>query len=259
MKKFNKNEELNNSTKRSIIGSLLSEISWEGKKVAQYREGGAGLENVLTTEVLQILYFLPRTHFLGEIVHNLHTNNKMVKEKLYQEIEESEFNLFPGNYYLLNEPITHQMGIAVQPDALLITKSVYALIEVKRIKRSSFQKEQLSKEFYLCTREAKEKTPILVLLTSNEPPFAVQGEGRVDPNNYIKETLPNVYKRTDSYHLSLNEIVDLVDNHTAWITWFELKQIIKQQMNTYETDSKSERLSIERLCNELVAAIDRHS
>ena len=63
MDKFDKKDGLND-TNRSIIGSLLSEISWEASKTTRYRDGGQGLENVLTTEVLQVLYFLPRQHFL---------------------------------------------------------------------------------------------------------------------------------------------------------------------------------------------------
>lgn len=109
MKKFNKDDGLNDKN-RSIIGSLLSKISWEGSKVTRYRNGGQGLENVLTTEVFQILYFLPRTFFLGEIIKNLHTNNKKAVNDLYETIEDSDFDLFPGNYYLINAPINHQKG-----------------------------------------------------------------------------------------------------------------------------------------------------
>lgn len=258
MKKFNKEDGLYDKN-RSIIGSLLSEISWEGSKVTRYRNGGRGLENVLTTEVFQMLYFLPRTFFLGEIIRSLHIKNNETLERLIETIEESEFNLFPGNYYLINEPISHQQGIPVQPDALLITKSVYSLIEVKRIKRGSFQKEQLAREFYLVTREAKEKTPLLIMVLPSQPPVSVSGEGRVDPIEYIKRTLPKVFSESDSHQHSLEELISMVDNHIAWITWEEIYDIINKQNINYQALNRSEKLSINRLCEAILNAIQRHS
>lgn len=47
----------------SIIGRLLKEISWEGKRVKMYRNGSLGYENVLTVEFFQALDFLPRNQF----------------------------------------------------------------------------------------------------------------------------------------------------------------------------------------------------
>ena len=46
------------------VRCLLDELSWEGN-AWKYREGGLGLENVLTAEVFQALDFLPREAFLG--------------------------------------------------------------------------------------------------------------------------------------------------------------------------------------------------
>jgi len=51
------------TVKHSFVGRLLEEISYEGKKVRVYRDGGLGRENVLTTEVFQALDFMPRTLF----------------------------------------------------------------------------------------------------------------------------------------------------------------------------------------------------
>ena len=53
----------------SITGRLLEEISWEGN-ARRYRRGGQGRENVLTAEVFQILDFLPRDRFLGEVIRS---------------------------------------------------------------------------------------------------------------------------------------------------------------------------------------------
>lgn len=64
------------ATNTTIIGRLLEEISWEGKRVRLYRRGGRGMENVLTAEVLLPLSFLPRTHFLGELLLAAHQDSR---------------------------------------------------------------------------------------------------------------------------------------------------------------------------------------
>ena len=56
----------------SVIGRLLEEISWEGSRVKQYREGGRGMENVLTAEVLLPLTYLPRAPFLAPVLRSAH-------------------------------------------------------------------------------------------------------------------------------------------------------------------------------------------
>lgn len=130
MKKLNKKDELNDES-RSIVECLLSEISREGSKVKRYRNGGLGLENVLTAEVFQMLYLLPRTQFLGCVISQLHAKNRRTIKLLYKEVENVDFNTFPGNYYLIDEPQSHQSGIVVQPDALIVSESAYSLVEVK--------------------------------------------------------------------------------------------------------------------------------
>jgi hypothetical protein len=48
----------------SVLGRLLMELSWVGCNIRDVRDGGLGLENVLTAEALTPLDFLPRTDFL---------------------------------------------------------------------------------------------------------------------------------------------------------------------------------------------------
>lgn len=51
----------------TVLGRLLEELSWDGNTIKAYRYGGRGFENVLTAEVFQALYFLPRQAFLGAL------------------------------------------------------------------------------------------------------------------------------------------------------------------------------------------------
>lgn len=252
-------EDNKNDPNLSVIGSLLGDISWAGKTVNKYRNGGKGLENVLSAEVLQLLDFLPRKEFLGELIKRLHSDNSVVIEKLYSEINEATFNLFPGNHYLKSKPTSHQKGISVQPDGILETPSVYGLLELKRIKKSSFQPLQLAKEFYLVTRDAKERIPLLILIISKEPPVAVQSNGRVDIFDYIKKTLPDVYQVADSHHLTENQVKGLVNQHVAWITWPEIRSTVIHLKEKYDGSKSSINASIARICEALITAIDFHS
>ena len=84
----------------SAIGRLLREISWEGKKTTQYRKGGLGHENVLTTEVFQALDFLPRRLFLGAVLAEA-TGADSARQQLVAEIEDAELDLLPGSQPLI--------------------------------------------------------------------------------------------------------------------------------------------------------------
>ena len=248
-----------NKSRLSVIGSLLSELSWEGLSIKKYRDGGQGLENVLSAEVLQILDFLPREEFLGEIIKHLHINNKNLTDVLFKEIEDASMNLFPENYYLKAKPKSHQTGISVQPDGIVETNSIYGLLELKRIRSSSFQPLQLAREFYLVTREAKEKIPIMILVIAKEPPVPVRTIGRVGLVSYIQKTLPEVYSSADSHHLSLIQLQDMVEDHISWITWSEIRTIISNLKEKHQSNNTSIDASITRLCDTLINAIDFHS
>src|SRR5438309_2388389 len=82
------------TNKLSIIRQLLHEISYEGASVSKYREGGPGLENVLTAEVLQGLDFLPREQFFKAFVDALSGGNA-ARAKLKAQSEEAAFSFLP--------------------------------------------------------------------------------------------------------------------------------------------------------------------
>jgi hypothetical protein len=100
------------ATNTSIIGRLLEEISWEGKRVVHlYRGGGRGKENVLTAEVMISLDFLPRTHFLAEVLRAAHGAENAL-EGVAAQIEDCELSVLPPQLTL------KPAGTVVQPDAL---------------------------------------------------------------------------------------------------------------------------------------------
>lgn len=81
-----------------VLGRLLQEISWEGN-ARHYRQGGRGLENVLTAEVFQALDFLPRTEFFGRALKSAVGAGGAI-QRLSSEIEGAKLSLLPGDHEL---------------------------------------------------------------------------------------------------------------------------------------------------------------
>lgn len=54
------------------LSRLLDEVPWKGSNVKRYRNGGRGMENPLTAEVLQGLSNLSRDLSLGEVLRCAH-------------------------------------------------------------------------------------------------------------------------------------------------------------------------------------------
>ena len=130
----------------SVVGRLLEELSWVGVTIRNYRNGGRGYENVLTAEALQALDFLPRASFLGAVLGAAHGAD-LARAKLISEIEEATFTLLPGNRALIPSGDRHQTQMPVQPDGIMESLNTYTILEAKRIRSSSFQPEQLAREY----------------------------------------------------------------------------------------------------------------
>jgi len=94
----------------TVLGRLLEELSWEAhdRIKTAYCAGGRGLENVLAAEVLMPLDFLPRNHFLGEVL-------------------------------LATRLTPDKHAFEVQPDAQLISDRCHVLVEAKRIRQAKSQ------------------------------------------------------------------------------------------------------------------------
>lgn len=74
------------------ITIILSDISWGDRLVSKkYRNGGQGLEIVLTTEALQALQYLPRHPFLHTVLSTLKSDNGYPFTFSKTEIQESGF------------------------------------------------------------------------------------------------------------------------------------------------------------------------
>lgn len=167
--------------------------------------------------------------------------------------------MLPGNFYLKPSQNTHQAAIGVQPDAIIETKDVYALVEAKRIKRSSFQKEQLAREYLITLRESKGRAPLLILLLGKKPPIQVKEEGRKSIRENLKDNLETVLDKTEGITYTYHELLDMIDLTVYYLTWEEIYKIILLQRDNYDNDCASTKMSTMRIADTILNSIEIHS
>jgi hypothetical protein len=239
------------ATNTTIIGRLLEEISWEGKRVRLYRHGGRGMENVLTAEVLLPLSYLPRTHFLAEVLLAAH-GAKDALRCIAAQIEDCELSVLPQELKL------QPAGIVVQPDALLETLGGYVLVEAKRIRRASFGPQQLAREYLAVLREAKARDPVLLLILGSPPPVTVKKQGLRDITEAIKDHLQEVLEKAGGDE-HFEDLVKRIPEVVSWITWAELDNVVAHQLSSMKIEDPSLRGTVERLAAAMSTAIAVHS
>ncbi|BBD63444.1 hypothetical protein NIES2109_62940 (plasmid) [Nostoc sp. HK-01] len=251
---------MNITSNSKVIGQLLQQISWVGNTVKAYRNGGQGFEDVLTAEVFLALDFLPRQSFLGAVIEASLGATK-VRTLLQQEIEQADFTLYPGSFFLTPSGRVNQKELAVQPDGVIKTPSCFGLIEAKRIKRSSFQSEQLAREFVLVMKEAlnQNQEPILWLILGEEPPVSVQGHGRLNPIDAIELHLESVLSRTENHNFEKSLLLQQVDEVVCWTTWQTIAEVVQKQLTEITITEPSARGCVQRLANSVVQSIIWHS
>jgi hypothetical protein len=133
------------------------------------------------------------------------------------------------------------------------------LVEAKRIRRSSFQPEQLAREYLALTRDAGSRIPLLLLLLGAEPPVSIAGAGRMEIEETIVKHLPSVYDRTADHPWSLATLLDRLPTAYAWITWQELSGIVTEQAGHLRPDNASVAATIDRLAASVARSIRRHA
>lgn len=197
---------------------MLEELSWEGN-ARKYRQGGRGLENVLVTEVFHALDLLPRTAFLAKILRTAHGDPATV-EAAAVEAEEAFIDVLPGG------PDLAEGGPSIQPDVLLQMPTATVLIEAKRIRPgSSFQPEQLAREYLTLQRDYGSDTRLLLLLLPSPPPIRVQGWGRMPIREAVLQQLEVVHARAD-VPPPFTSLAANLDRVLAWTTWADVDRAL---------------------------------
>jgi len=234
----------------SAIGRLLEEISWEGARVRGYRQGGRGLENVLTTEVFMLLDFLPRDRFLAPVIRGA-TGADITCEQIAKEAEEADIQLLPGDVTLL------PAGIKVQPDATVTTPSCSVLVEAKRIKASAFQPEQLAREYLALLQGAAARKPLVLLVLGTPPPVAIKGRGRMSPHDAIADQLPTLLDRLGRDPAEAIVLSEALSDRLAWITWAQISTMVESAMPP--GNASGDEASVRRMAGALLQAVEWHS
>jgi hypothetical protein len=142
---------------------------------------GPGRENVLTTEVFAALDFLPRDAFLGNVIRNARAGTEAVKSTVAAVAEDAWVTVLPGDIQPRFRDGT-PTSWRVQPDVLIESDDVCCLVAAKRIRPSSFQRDQLLRTLLALRTRADGRTPLLLLVLGQPPPIAVAGAGRLDPS-----------------------------------------------------------------------------
>jgi len=147
--------------------------------------------------------------------------------------------------------------VNVQPDLIVKTRSVYCIVEAKRLRQSSFQRFQLAREFLLA-HKAKDKrpqqAPLLLLVLSRPPPVLIQGKRRQSLETAIMAGLREVISQPEDMLGWAEKIHETV----TWITWSEIDQIVRRNFNAMNITDPSVRASIERLVQSIADSIRRH-
>lgn len=244
------------SDTHSSLGRLLHEISWEGN-ARTYRDGGRGLENVLTFEVFQALDFLPRTPFLGRIIRNAEGGCSKTLALIADHVEHLNFRFLPGNLFLSGSESING-SLCVQPDAILESPNAYCLLEAKRLRRGAFQPDQLAKEFVTVFREAKERSGVLLLVLPKRPPVPVKGHGTLSLRDAVARWLPAVLERAEGEFPPLDELVARIDSTVAFTTWAAVAESVIEARRTFADADQPIRNSIDRLSDAVLHAIHHH-
>jgi hypothetical protein len=236
---------------KSLLGRLLEEISWEGARVREYRDGGRGRENVLTAEVLGALSYLPRSTFLAAVLRAAHGADE-TRERVALEAEQARIVLLPDESRLAPG------GTVVQPDGVLITPTCHVLLEAKGMGTSSFQPEQLAREFACVLRDAGGARPLLLLITPTAPPVPVKGHGRLPVEAAIGLYLEPVLARTSGLDTCLEDLLDRIPDTIAWITWNEVQAAVANAHIDTTALPVGVAGMVQRLRGDLVTAIEWH-
>ncbi len=242
---------MNERVNSSVIGRLLEEISWEGKSVRAYRDGGRGRENVLTAEVLWPLSCLPRAAFLAEVIRQAHGADRS-RLSAADELDEAEVMLLPDQISL------GPGRLVVQPDAAVVSPSTYTLIEAKRIRRSSFQVNQLAREIVALLSIADDRSPLLLLLLGSPPPVAVAGRGRLSLEGAVAAGLADVLAATPEVKVSLDALMDRLPETIGWITWGEISDVTHRQASLFREAPDGLAGTVSRLASAVIDAIEWH-
>jgi hypothetical protein len=243
---------------RTPLSRLLEEISWEGRSVVKYRDGGRGKENVLTAEVLTALDYLPRDAYLAAVLRGAH-GAADAAGRAADEADDAEVVFLPEEFTL--NPAAQGRGdrLIVQPDATITSPSTLVLLEAKGIRSGSFGPEQLAREYLAVTAMAGARTPLLLLVLGSAPPVAIRGlSGRFELADAVAANLESVYAKAGPHPWSLVDLQARVTECCAWLTWAELAGLVAAEHARGRHSGTFAAGTVDRLVGTVTRAVRWH-
>jgi 1,6-anhydro-N-acetylmuramate kinase len=244
--------------RRSALDRPLETLSWDGATIKKYRHGGSGHENVLTTEVLTALDFLPRS-FLSEVLRSAHGDQRTL-ELVASEAEQADITVLGDDVFLRPSGVSHGDRMTLQPDAVIEMPGTYVLVEAKRIRSpAEFGLDQLAKSLAVAVTQAAGRRPLLLVVMGAAPPIRLRGGGgrELSIQDSIAEHLPRIAAGSD-FDLDPELMLASVPQTVAWITWDEKCDLARRNLRRYDGMPVEIRSSIERLVDAVVSVVDRH-
>ena len=216
-----------------------------GGDARRYHDGGLGLENVVTTEVFQALDFLPRQAFRGRVLASAAGAPLVLAQA---DIEQAVVDLLPGD-------LTHpDLDIRAQPDVRIDSPTAFVLVEAKRLRRSSFQADQLAKELILTAEHARDRHPVLLLVLGEPPPIRVQGHGTLSIEDAVRVGQEQISARHGRQVAAPNPM-----DTVAWTTWAEIGAQVEAALQTYDNPDESTYNAVARVARTVADALQVHA
>jgi hypothetical protein len=150
-------------------------------------------------------------------------------------------------------------SFTVQPDVIIESPSVYCLVEVKRIKRGSFQQEQLARELLVALQRSGTKLPVLLLVLPKPPPVHVAGRGPLTILQAVEGPLSQVIAKVPDYSRSIADTLAMVDTTIPFTTWDAIYSIVKAGVESYASAADPIRGTIQRLADSVFTAVEWNS
>lgn len=240
------------SAPTSVIGRLVDELSWEGRRIRRLRNGGRGDENVLTAEVLLLLSYLPRSAFLGAILRAAHGAQDM-RLSVASKLEDAAIQMFPDQLTLPGA------GIGVQPDAAIWHDDFAVILEAKGPRtRAQFQKHQLAREFLALMADPRRDHMLMVIIDS-PPPVKIQSAGRMELIDGVRLGLEDLCLASGRTAEEFRYLSNLIPETVCWVTWQEIRSAVAQAAVEYPCEDANLKGTLQRLARGVTDAIDWHS
>lgn len=132
--------------------------------------------------------------------------------------------------------------------------SAFVLVEAKRLRRSSFQADQLAKELILAAEHARDRHPVLLLVLGAPPPIRVQGHGTLSIEDAVRVGQERISARHGRQVAAPNPL-----DTVAWTTWAEIGAQVEAALQTYDNPDESTYNAVARVARTVADALQVHA